>query len=235
MDTENKDRSLAHALIRMLLHTLFFILWSFIPYVAIIGPMSGIQDHSRDPHALLIAYIFLGCVGGITGLIAGYKGPIGVKRKKARKIMKAKPIALYIGCILYIILAGLVYVSFPSRLEISIPFVAYSLLFAVGSMFKIKACTCKKCKHVNCFVKKNEYYNLNETKIQTRTRNYSGTSYDVYSSDGSHIGTARGPSTSGTERREVKKETWTVYYECVHCKNLIKKENHTTTYGEWHF
>ena len=235
MDVENNDRSIAHAAIRMFLHILFFVLWSFIPYIVIIGPMSEALNYGGDPHDILIVYIFLGCVAGLTGVIAGYKGPIGIKRKKAHKIMKAKPGLLYLGCILFVIFAGLLFVIFPSRLEISITFAAYALLFAVGSMFKIRSCTCKKCRHVNCLVKKNEYYNSIETKIQTRTRNYSGTSYDVYSSDGSHIGTARGPSTSGTERREVKKGIWTTYFECVHCKNLIKKEKHTTSYGEWHF
>lgn len=209
-----------------------------------------------DAFVVMLIFSFIGAA--IAGLIVGVAGPIAKEsfRPEADKpfiiYAKAAPLKkLSFAYYAFFAIALALFLYFQVELgeqvkellgsdakEYYFYFIAYCaavyyLVFPLASYLHVCFASCPACGCIDCKIKIGESAHESTTQEQTRERTYAGASYDVYTTDGTHVGTVRGSDSTVTETREVTTESWQNIYRCVICGKEGSEKEFKTTKTKW--
>lgn len=213
---------------------------------------------SSEIDVFVVMMVLCSIGAAVAALIVGVAGPIA---KESFRPAEDKPFIIYAKAAPLKKLSFAYYVFFAAALAVFVCFqikygeqvkgllgsdakeyyayfIAYSaavyyLIFPLATLLHVGFASCPACGCIDCKIKIGESEHTSEVATQTRQRTYAGSSYDVYTSDGTHVGTIRGQDSTVEETREVTTEGWENIFRCEICGKTGSEKEFKTTKSSW--
>ena len=257
---ELPDKTVSNTVKRMIFQTIVSFIGYGIAFLLgglVIDILEGLFAPALVLSTLKHTRAFLTGSALLVGIFAGSAGPIArgqyIPKEDAKKIVRAKALPLQWLSLVYLlpaIAAAIFYIISREKLmhvvesnvgtdkeiltlAISFSVCIYYAVFTLGSFIHVMMSRCPKCHHIDCKVKYGESDHTFESETVTRERTVAGSSYDVYTSSGTHVGTISGPDSTVTQQREITTEKWSVYWRCIHCGCSGSTKEDSVTKSSW--